>query len=96
MYKYITESTERQKREEEMLKQFIESTVSSLKAHDVWNKNLELKIEQCTNAIKEYFKKKNVITNENAVQTIKETKVTCMGNMKQWPGATGFQGGNIR
>ena len=55
--KYITKSTARQKWEEETLKLFVESTISSLKAHDIGIKNLELKIEQCAISIKKCLRK---------------------------------------
>ncbi|PWA85979.1 hypothetical protein CTI12_AA065090 [Artemisia annua] len=54
--RYIAESMKRQEREEEMLRNLVESTISSLKAHDIGIRNLELKIEQCTNVVKECLK----------------------------------------
>ncbi|PWA42210.1 hypothetical protein CTI12_AA544840 [Artemisia annua] len=60
VHKYIAESIKRQEREEEMLKKFVESTASSLKAHDIGIRNLELKVEQCTNTIKECLKRDKV------------------------------------
>ncbi|PWA79808.1 hypothetical protein CTI12_AA201500 [Artemisia annua] len=55
--RYIAESMKRQEREEEMLRNFVESTISSLKAHDIGIRNLELKVEQCTNVVRECLKK---------------------------------------
>ena len=72
--KYITKSTARQKREEETLKLFVESTISSLKAHDIGIKNLELKIEQCAISIKKCLRK-DTKENVNRAQQLEGTTV---------------------
>ena len=70
--RYIAESLKRQEREEEMLRNFVESTISSLKAHDIGIRNLELKIEQCTNVVKECLKRD---TSSHVEPSPEETKV---------------------
>lgn len=79
VHKYIAESIKRQEREEEMLNKFVESTVSSLKAHDIRIRNLELKVEKCTNTIKECLKRD---INDNVVPSIEETKVMATEEME--------------
>ncbi|PWA76390.1 hypothetical protein CTI12_AA137400 [Artemisia annua] len=54
-----------------------QSTIASLKAHDVGIRNLELKIEECTNTIKECLKR-----DINVEQPLEETKVMATEGME--------------
>lgn len=56
--KYLEESKKRQSKEEEWMKSFIKNTRLTLKAHDDGIKNLEVKVEKCTEAIHEHMRKK--------------------------------------
>lgn len=76
--RYIDESTKRQAREEEIMKKFVENTRASLKAHDIGIKNLEKKVKECTQAIKDCLSQQNDKVDEEIVNvvTIGETRET--------------------
>ena len=81
MHRHIAESMKRKEREEEMLRNFVESTISSLKAHDIGIRNLELKIEKCTNVVKECLKRD---TSSHEEPSPEETKSdSCRRNRTQ-------------